>query len=318
MSTNPNSPSSPQKEGGSSKKGIYIFLIIALILLNVFFAYRNFSMKNENSDLVAYNAEVDLSLDTAEKDLQAKIEELKVLAGTNEELLAKVELYEQELAAIREERDKLKKNANFNDSQRKKLDKRVKELEGSMIALGNTIDSLKANNEYLSRMSDSLGTSLTASTQENELMRSDLAVKNKKVEIGSLLKPEKVTITGVRFKGNGKEVETNSAKKSEKLRFCFEVPNNQVADPGEKTLLLRVISPGGSTVAVAAEGSGMFVLAETGEQKQYTKKVSFDYEQKPKPMCVYWQQTGTYASGEYTAVFYQNGYELASVPFELK
>jgi hypothetical protein len=315
MSTNPNSP---KTEGGGSKKGIYIFLIIALILLNVFFVYRNITMKNDNTELATYNAEIQTTLEGAEKNLELKIQELETLAGDNQELLAQVEVYKQELEAIREERDKLKKNANFSESQRKKLDKRVKELEGSMIALGNTIDSLKANNEYLTRKSDSLGTSLVASTEENELLRSDLNVKNKKVELGSLLKPEKVTITGVRYKGNGKEVETNSAKKSEKLRFCFEVPQNLVSDPGEKTLLLRVVSPGGSTVAVAAEGSGMFVLAESGEQKQYTKKVSFDYDQKPKPLCVYWQQTSAYASGEYTAIFYQNGYELASVPFELK
>jgi len=59
-------------------------------------------------------------------------------------------------------------------------------------------------------------------------------------------------------------------------------------------------------------------LAETGEQKQYTKKVTFPYEQVKKNICVYWQQTGTYAAGNYTAVFYQNGYEVASVPFELQ
>lgn len=314
MSTNVNNP----KNEGSSKKGIYIFLIVALILLNVFFAYRNFSMKEENNELSAFNTEVNANLDTAEKNLEAKIQELETLAGDNQELLAQVEVYKQDLEAIREERDKLKKNATYNESQRKKLDKKVKELENSLIALGNTIDSLKTHNAYLTRMSDSLGTSLTASTQENELLKSDLTVKNKKVEIGSLLKPENVMITGVRYKGNGKEVETNSAKKSEKLRFCFNVPENRVADPGEKTLLLRVISPGGSTVAVAAEGSGMFVLAETGEQKQYTTKVSFPYEQKQKNMCTYWQQTGTYAAGNYTAVFYQNGYEVASIPFELK
>lgn len=314
MSTNVNTP----KSEGSSKKGIYIVLIIALILLNVFFAYRNFSIKEENEDLSAFNTEVQTGLDEAEKKLESKIQELEVLAGENVEIKAMVEQYKLELEEIRVERDKLKKNAAYNDGQRKKLDKKVKELEQSLMALGNTIDSLKANNEYLSRMSDSLGTSLTASTQENELLKSDLTVKNKKVEIGSLLKPENVLITGVRYKGNGKEVETNSAKKSEKLRFCFAVPENRVADPGEKTLLLRVISPGGSTVAVAAEGSGMFVLAESGEQKQYTTKVTFPYEQKEKNMCVYWQQTGTYAAGNYNAVFYQNGYEVASIPFELK
>lgn len=314
MSTEAHQP----KSEGSSKKGIYIFLILALILLNVFFVYNNINMKKENADLETHGAEIQTSLESSEKNLELKIQELETLAGDNQELLAQVELYKQDLESIRQERDKLKKSSDYNAGQRKKLDAKVKELENSLMALGNTIDSLKANNAYLSRKSDSLGTSLVASTQENDMLKSDLTVKNKKVEIGSLLKPEGVMISGVRYKGNGKEVETNSAKKSEKLRFCFNVPENRVADPGEKTLLLRVISPGGSTVAVAAEGSGMFVLAETGEQKQYTKKVSFPYEQKQKNMCVYWQQTGTYASGEYTAVFYQNGYEVANVPFELK
>jgi hypothetical protein len=247
-----------------------------------------------------------------------KIQELETLAGDNQELLAQVEVYKQELETIRQERDKFKKSADYNSGQKKKLDAKVKELERSLLALGNTIDSLKANNEYLSRKTDSLGTSLVASKEENQALKSDLTVKNKKVELGSLLKPDNVMISGVRYKGNGKEIETTSAKKSEKLRFCFNIPENLVADPGEKTLLLRVISPGGSTIAVAAEGSGMFVLAETGEQKQYTKKLTFPYEQTKKNMCIYWQQTGTYAAGNYTAVFYQNGYEVASVPFELQ
>ncbi len=314
MSTEAQQP----KSEGNSKRGIYIFLILALILLNVFFVYNNYNMKNENADLEQHNVEVQTSLDSAEKNLELKIQELEELAGDNQELLAMVEVYKADLETIRAERDKYKKSADYSAGQRKKLDAKVKELEQSLMALGNTIDSLKANNEYLVRKTDSLGTSLVASTQENELLKNDLTVKNKKVELGSLLKPDNVMISGVRYKGNGKEVETNSAKKSEKLRFCFNVPENRVADPGEKTLLLRVISPGGSTVAVAAEGSGMFVLAETGEQKQYTKKVSFPYDQAEKNMCVYWQQTGTYASGTYSAVFYQNGYEVASVPFELK
>lgn len=314
MSTEANNPQSE----GKSRKGIYIFLILALILLNVFFVYNNLTMKSENEDLETHNIEVQTSLDETENKLALKIQELEELAGDNAELLAVVEQYKADLEAIRAERDKYKKSADYSAGQRKKLDAKVKELEQSLMALSNTIDSLKANNEYLSRKTDSLGTSLVASTQENELLKNDLSIKNKKVELGSLLKPENVMISGVRYKGNGKEVETNSAKKSEKLRFCFNVPENRVADPGEKTLLLRVISPGGSTVAVAAEGSGMFVLAETGEQKQYTKKVTFPYDQAEKNMCVYWQQTGTYAAGMYTAVFYQNGYEVASVPFELK
>ncbi len=314
MSTDVNKP----KSEGSSKKGIYIFLILALILLNVFFVYNNMNMKTENAELETHNTEVQTSLDEAENSLALKIQELETLAGDNQELLAQVEVYKQELETIRQERDKFKKSADYNSGQKKKLDAKVKELERSLLALGNTIDSLKANNEYLSRKTDSLGTSLVASKEENQALKSDLTVKNKKVELGSLLKPDNVMISGVRYKGNGKEIETTSAKKSEKLRFCFNIPENLVADPGEKTLLLRVISPGGSTIAVAAEGSGMFVLAETGEQKQYTKKVTFPYEQTKKNMCIYWQQTGTYAAGNYTAVFYQNGYEVASVPFELQ
>jgi hypothetical protein len=314
MSTDVNKP----KSEGSSKKGIYIFLILALILLNVFFVYNNMNMKTENAELETHNTEVQTSLDEAENNLALKIQELETLAGDNQELLAQVEVYKQELETIRQERDKFKKSADYNSGQKKKLDAKVKELEQSLLALGNTIDSLKANNEYLSRKTDSLGTSLVASKEENQALKSDLTVKNKKVELGSLLKPDNVMISGVRYKGNGKEIETTSAKKSEKLRFCFNIPENLVADPGEKTLLLRVISPGGSTIAVAAEGSGMFVLAETGEQKQYTKKVTFPYEQVKKNMCIYWQQTGTYAAGNYTAVFYQNGYEVASVPFELQ
>ena len=122
----------------------------------------------------------------------------------------------------------------------------------------------------------------------------------------------------MRGKSSGKESETDNAKKAEKLKVCFDVPENLVADPGEKTFLVRIISPEGTTMAVQSSGSGTFMVAGSGEQRQYTTSTTIDYDQKPKNVCTYWQQTTPYAQGNYTVEVYQDGYLLSTKKFELK
>ena len=151
-----------------------------------------------------------------------------------------------------------------------------------------------------------------------EQLQADKRKLQEKVKIGALLKPSVVDISGIRIKSSGKETATNSAKKSQKLKICFELEENKVSDAGNKTIFVRVISPEGSTIAVQSLGSGVITLTESGDQTQYTTKVNFDYKQEATRQCVYWSQNFPFSKGTYQAKLYQSGYEIGDSEFSLK
>lgn len=316
MSTTPETTSSTGNQGGN-KKGIYIALIILLIILNAFFVYNNITTKAEKEKLEAEKMELDAEYAKVKGELDDKIREYEALQLDNEMLDSARTAMIAELENKKAEIEKLIKEKNWSISQYNKVKKQLSALKAEKDQFIATIDSLNAAVQALTMANDSLSTNLEGALGENETLRGEKQVLSKKVEIGSLLKPEDIQISGIRYKNNGSERETYSAKKSEKVRFCFNVPKNLVTEPGEKSILVRLVGPGGSTMAVASQGSGVFVSAENGQQMQYTTKATFQYENKLKPICIYWSQTAEFAKGTYKAYFYQNGYELAVSEFEL-
>src|SRR5207244_1404578 len=125
------------------------------------------------------------------------------------------------------------------------------------------------------------------------------ATLSKKVDIASLLKPTSITTTGVKVKSSGKEDETTNAKKVQKLKVCWEIPENEVADPGEKTFYVRIIGPDGITLAAESGGSGVFKDAKDGSPIQYSISTTINYEQKATNSCAYWTQTAPFGKGSY-------------------
>lgn len=303
---------------GGNKRGIYIALILLLIILNAFFIYSNLTTKKEKDELEAAKIELDSEYAKVKGDLDQTIKEYEALMGENAELDSVLTIKIAELEDNKAQLEKALKEKNWSVSQYNKVKKELDKLKKEKEQFVATIDSLQKLSQYLAEVNDSLNTNLTSTLGENVKLKTEKKMLSEKVEIGSLLKPENVEITGVRYKGNGSERETNSAKKSEKLRFCFNVPENKVSDPGEKTILVRVLGPNGSTLAVSSQGSGVFVAVENGEQMQYTTKATFDYSNKVKPVCIYWSQPQAYASGTYKVHFYQNGYLLGSYEYDLK
>ncbi len=296
-----------------SKKTFYIVLIIILILLNGFFAYNNYKSREKNLALEAEKTALTADLDSVDAVLAVTNQRLDSLAGTNTELSS-------ELMQI-------KKDLEDKRSQIESLLKDKKELDRARALL----KSLKADNQKYLAQIDSMNAKIVALTDtvrakeainvqlqtEKSQLLSEKTVLTRKVALSSLLIPENVRATGIFMKSNDREVPTTKAKKTEKLKVCFDVPENRGVDPGEKVILVRILNPQGATIAIESSGSGMFTT-ETGEQQQYTTTAPFTYSNQKQNVCVQWSQTQGYGEGTYKVYFYQDGHELGSSEFELK
>ncbi|MEX0810966.1 MAG: hypothetical protein WD048_02040 [Chitinophagales bacterium] len=306
-----------EEQEGGNKKSFYLVLIVLLILLNGFFAFNHWSTKKELQKVEGERNELDSLYNYVQAELNANELKLDSMTGQYIQVDSLLELRVAELSAAKAEIEELMRKNKLNLNEISYLKKKILKLNQDNKAYLAQIDSLSAEVEYLTLVKDSLSTDLASEREANKQLQSERTLLSEKVALGSLLRPENIEATGIRIRGNGSERETNRSNRTDKLRFCFDIPENPVAEKGEKTILLRLLNPEGATVAIKSEGSGIFVVAETGEQMQYTTKGTFEYEGKRKSVCMYWNQTNPYSSGTYIAYFYQDGHLLKEQKFEL-
>ncbi len=315
MSTETNAPITPAPEKKGGKKGIFLLLMVLLIALNGFFYHQYYQSNKELEETKAAKVELKAEYDALDKELKQTEFRLDTLQQYADNTIMS---QKEELSKMKAEIEGLLKKDKLNRNELGYLKKQLNSFKSENKKLLTQVETLTEKVKALEMANDSLNTDLNLTMAEKGRLLDERKVLDKKVELGSLLKPEYVTATGVKYKGNGKEVATTSAKKSEKLKVCFVVPENKVAEPGNKTIYLRLVSPQGSTIAVESQGSGIFVLRESGEQKQYTTKADFNFTGKSQNLCMMWSAgTTQFAKGEYSAMFYQDGYLLSEQKFEL-
>ncbi len=235
--------------------------------------------------------------------------------GQNAQLDSIIAVKEKALMDLKNNYASLQNKTKISKAE---YDKQVASMNSIVSDLQNQITELQEQNKILITRNDSLGHSLAKQITTTSQLQSTNETLSKKVSMASLLKPATINATGARTKSNGKEDETNTAKKVEKLKVCWNVPENDVADTGEKIFYVRIISPDGITLSAEGSGSGVIKDANDGTPIQYSASTTVNYEQKLVATCSEWKQPGPFGKGIYTINIYQDGYLIGAQKLELK
>jgi hypothetical protein len=300
------------------KRNILVIVIVLLVLLNGFFAFNHYRTKKKADHIEAKRNELDSLYAVAMYEIEQAKEKLKLLKGKNKKLDRILAEREKQLEEKQHEIDSLLKRSQLSSIELVSVRKLVHSLRDDGNKYVDEVAKLNNRVVVLGKEKDSLNTTIQDVISKNIQLIEDKKLLNQQVVLGSLLKPENITGIGVRTRSNGQESETNVAKKSLKLKVCFDVAENRIALSERKEIFLKVISPSGATIAVESMGSGILIDAETGEPIQYTTKAAFDYDNSRKNICVYWQQNTAFSKGVYKVKFYQNNFFLNEGSFELK
>ena len=342
MATIQNSPSSPSPKFTPTPAqkpnrtpllgGIIAVLLLALVGLGIGYANRG----SENAEVTADLVEMELFKATAEKQYHESIAELEEMRGSNEELNAMID---QQRIDLRTQKDKIssltRDNRNLVAARRQlkelrsQTDGYLAQLEEMRIANAQ----LSENNERLTSERDLLSSDLQVSRQQNENLNSERAVLvsereqltstnqelSRKVGIASVIKTNNVIVVGQKERSSGKYVDRKNAKSVDRLYVCFNSLDNGVARPGNESFQLRIINPGGETIQIDAEGSGVLTSAETGDKIPYTKSVDFSFDGAAASHCAEWKVASQqYAKGTYTAELYNKGFFVGQGTVVLK
>lgn len=291
-----------QKSNSGLKVGLAILLV--LFLGTAFYASKLYSDKQETEK-------------TLVSEKQQVMNDLNNMAQEYDAAIAESEVKNQDLVEARERiqglMDSLKVSQNsVNSLWRYK--KKFLSLQEEMDELLTENDRLKGENEYLASSLDSTQVQLA----ERTMFTDSLLVQNSElsivVEDAAALQTVGLKGMGVIERSSGKQIPTERARRSDKIKVCYTVAKNMLTEAGDKELYVQVIDPNNNVL-----GANDQVQFED-QVLNYSLISRFNYENRNLNICEYVSpsEDAKFEEGRYTVNVFNDKQLISSSEFTLK
>ncbi|NND16259.1 MAG: hypothetical protein HKN89_08025 [Eudoraea sp.] len=249
---------------------------------------------------------------------------------TTEQLTSEKELVVEDLNSLKSEYDKAILESNATNEELVSARDRIAQYIDSVRTMKADISSLsryrrqvavlKQEREQLLKAVDSLTKSNTliamqrdstyAELEQQTIFSDSLVVQNTQladaVERGSALNLSQFTVDAVRERSSGKLVSTQRAGRTDKLKVCFTIADNVIAEAGDREFLIEVLDPQGNLLGGASSKSN-----EDGASVSYSKGTAFYYENQNLDVCDFINKpAGDFQKGNYMVNVYDDGLKL--------
>lgn len=291
-----------QKSNIGLKVGLGILLV--LFLGTAFYTSKLYSEKQQNERLLV-------------SEKQQVMNDLSNMAKDYDEAIADGEVKNQDLIEARGRiqvlMDSLKVSQNSVGSLWR-YKKKFLALQEEMDVLLTENDRLKVENQYLATSLDSTNLRL----EERTMFTDSLLVQN--TELSSVVRDAAALQTvglvgmGVIERSSGKQIPTERARRTDKIKVCFTIAKNTLAEAGDKELYVQVIDPKNNVL-----GSNDQIEFED-EVLNYSLISRFNYENRNLDICEYVSslENSKFESGRYKINVFNEKTLVSSSEFELK
>ncbi len=292
----PTLPPPPEKKVPMYLIAIVITLSVIAILLGI----KLFTDTRKHNENLQY---VEGERSKLEKELNGLIVIYDTLKTQNDSLA-------QQLGAEQERIRKLLKRQASSTTKIKMYQSELETLRKVMKSYIVQIDSLNTRNREL--------------TEENVLVRGELQQKStdyeelskKTHELSETVRfAQKLIATDIVAEGlNSSSKPKNKIKKIEKIRVCFIIRENAVAEAGNKTIYLRISRP--DDIVLSSPDGGIVDFDD--ESLAYSAKRDLDYANTDIDLCVFWDANEQLIPGTYSISLFAEGYEIGTTKLVLK
>jgi len=166
-----------------------------------------------------------------------------------------------------------------------KFKKKYLALQKEMDFILTENDKLKVENQLLATTLDSTKVDYELKLAERTTFTDSLLVQNTAlvdiVEGAAVLSANSMNVTGVIERSSGKQIPTELARRSDKIRICFTVAKNKLVQAGDKELFVQVIDPKNNILGVNEQ------ITFGEEVLNYSLISKFNYENQSLPICEY-------------------------------
>jgi len=308
----------PENNVPASKKKEYIIIGILSFLLLGSIIY-NFYQANQNK---AETEILNIGLkdtETAKAQLQAKLDSLsKEFETTRGAMETRDSLLSRRDAEIFDKQREIQNILNKGEISESEL----KQAKRMIVALNADIARFKQEIVVLKQKNDSLLVANESLNQEKTTISEELSSEKEKAQeteqnIRSTFSVSNYQITGLRVKNNGKEVETDKAKRIDKLRVSFDLDPNEWAETGEKEIFISIYKPDGKLGKFKDSSPGELETWSLGTIS-YSDKIRFNYNKGTTKNISFDWEDYDFPKGKYRIDLYQNGFKIGQKSLELK
>ena len=234
----------------------------------------------------------------------------------NNDLNGKLTTKQTEITKLKSEINSIlkKKNASQAELARAKglideLNAKIEGLEAEVVRLTGENQTLTTEKATLTVERDSLQTNLVTTQSEKKVLEET-------VDVGSTFSASNIAITPINEKNGGKEKETTSAKRVDKLVVSFDV-ENRITKSGPADMYVMVTAPDGKVISTEPTGAGTFTTREEGD-KAFTSKITVNYEQGTRQNVQVPLYQEKFQTGDYKIQVYHNGFKIGESVRTLK
>lgn len=291
-----------EKINNDSAAKASIFLIFSAVILAIVLAIFIFSYFSQKKKMVEMEIVLTQEKDSLANELRKMMYGYDTLKTDNDTLNAQ----------LAKEREKIKRLLEINASNAqliKKYRSEITTLREIMKSYIVQIDSLNTRNKIL--IAENLDikqkmNQVEKTKNELEKVKEELSSK---VEIASVIKAKDIVAVAL----NKNRKETTRIDRMDKLRVCFTLRENPIANAGKKTVYLRVIRPDQLVIVISPDN-----LFDYGSTKMvFTESRDVDYMNQDIDMCIFVDNTGDFIPGNYTVELYLEGNLIGTSSFIL-
>jgi hypothetical protein len=257
-------------ESNNTKFKVLVGLLSAMLIA---LAVYTVSLYNDSKNTVT-------GLEQQKTEIEA---ELQDLITNYDEVIQENELKDKDLLAARERIGTLLdsvKGAEANVALIRRYKSEIGRLKSERKLLFKRADSLIQANQMLAIQMDSTNTILNETIRVVDSVGEENIAMAETIKKGSVVKAINLKGDAVIVRSSGKVVDTKRSSRADKVRSCFTLAPNIIAEKGDRLLFIQVINPNNNLLGEKA------VIQFDEGTLNYSASTKVFYEQEELDVCV--------------------------------
>jgi len=264
-------------------------MIIASVILGlalVFLIYLYFDKKNKMAEMETVLTQ---EKDSLANELRHMVVAYDTLKTNNDTLNAGLQKQKNKIVQL------LSLNAS-NVQLIKRYKNEISTMRDIMKSYIVQIDSLNTRNKLLVSENSEIKQQINLVRSTNTELSKVKEELNSKVEVASIIQAKDIVAVSL----NKKRKETTRINLLDKLRICFTLRENPLAQAGQKDIYMRVIRP--DSLVVTSSPDNLFEY--NGNKIIYSATRQVDYMNQDIEVCIFLDNNGDFIIGNYSVELY--------------
>lgn len=281
----------PQPDQNSIRGYRIVIIILSVILVALSALYYGIHRQQMRD-----NELLQADRDSIQSDLGRLMTDYDNLQISNDSISANLTIERERADSLM---TRLKKERSWNLAKIKQYEKEVGTLRSIMKSYVRQIDSLNTLNKKLIKVNVSYRKEISSANLRAEMAEEKAAELDNKVRIGAVLRARDISLTALNV--NSREV--TRVKNASRLRVDFVLSANELAEPGNKAIYVRITSPDGYVLTTEEMPTFEF----EGERLSYSAMREVEYDNtKDLDVGIFYTSKG-FTAGTYRIQLYCEG-----------